>query len=260
MHRILIHAGFHKTGTTGLQETLRTNQHALQPKIQLVLRPGMKALCASARAYSRSRSDLDLGLVKYEASLLLDSLHTSAAEIIILSSEDLSGHMPGRYGLRSYGAAPHVMRALALACKTTAPKASCDFFFTTRAGEPWLRSCYSQHLLNTRMVMDETEYVKRFAPFADHTAIIAQVEAEVPDNKVTLATLEAGADAPLGIAGALLDCLDLDPAIRAALVPTEKPATMVSEPSNDQLLALNRSDLDDASLRAEKRMLLKGDA
>ena len=31
MRRIIIHAGFHKTGTTSLQQTLRANRAALRP-------------------------------------------------------------------------------------------------------------------------------------------------------------------------------------------------------------------------------------
>ena len=54
--KIIIHAGFHKTGTTSLQQNLRANRAVLRPDIRLVLRPGMTALCESARAYSRSRA------------------------------------------------------------------------------------------------------------------------------------------------------------------------------------------------------------
>lgn len=54
MRRVIIHAGFHKTGTNSLQQTLRDDLH-------LLLRPAMLALCEYARAYSRSREKYDLG-------------------------------------------------------------------------------------------------------------------------------------------------------------------------------------------------------
>ena len=57
--RIIIHAGFHKTGTTTVQKTLRANREDLRPHCRIILRPGMVALCEAARAYSVSRSQTD---------------------------------------------------------------------------------------------------------------------------------------------------------------------------------------------------------
>jgi hypothetical protein len=256
MRRIIIHAGFHKTGTTSLQQTLRANRAALRPEIRLVLRPGMTALCECARAYSRSREDYDLGMVKYEAAALMETLQPESADTIILTSEDLSGHMPGRFRLRGYGAAPHIMRALSVAIKATSPDAEVSFFFTTRSAEQWLRSCYAQHLRAARMVWDEGDYVKRLKPSADHDKILDLVKREVPYNAVLDAALEDHAARPLGMAEALLDHLQIDGPRRAALVPS--PARKVGLPAalKAELLALNRSDLDDAALRKAKRALI----
>lgn len=260
MRRILIHAGFHKTGTTHLQQTLRANRAALRPDIRLVLKPGMKALCESARAYSRSREDYDLGMVKYEAAMLVQQLENEDAPTIILTSEDLSGHMPGRYGLHGYGAAPHLMRALSVAFGTAAPDATLTFFFTTRAAEPWLRSCYAQHLRSVRMVWDEDDYLKRLKSSADHDAILDLIKPEISDHALLDASLEEYAAKRLGTADALLQSLGLPAERRDGLVASEQRNAALPEAIKSELLALNRSDLNESALRAAKRAVIEGAA
>jgi hypothetical protein len=260
MRRIIIHAGFHKTGTTSLQQTLRKNRANLRPDVRLVLRPGMKALCECARAYSRSREDYDLGMVKYEAVALIEELRDEEAPTIILSSEDLSGHMPGRYRLHGYGAAPHIMRALSVAIKAASPDADISFFFTTRAAAPWLRSCYAQHLRASRMVWDEGDYVKRLSASADLDKILDLVKQEVPGHMVEDAALEDHAGRPLGMAEALLDHLGLTEARRATLLPSPTRNASLPASLRAELLALNRSGLDDGALRKAKRALIESTA
>ena len=257
MRRIIIHAGFHKTGTTSLQQTLRANRAALRPDVRLVLRPGMTALCESARAFSRSREDYDLGLVKYEAALLAEALQDEDANTIIITSEDLSGHMPGRHGLHGYGATPHLMRALSVAFKAAAPEDEVTFFFTTRAPDPWLRSCYAQHLRATRMIWDEDDYLKRFISSADHGQILDLVKHEITDHAVLDAALEEHADRPLGLAEVLLDQMGIDDKRRATFRPAPLRNASPSEELKSELLALNRSDLDPVALRKAKHTLLE---
>ena len=260
MRRIMFHAGFHKTGTTSLQQTLRANRAALRPEIRLVLRPGMTALCECARAFSRSREDYDLGLVKYEAAVLVERLSEEDATTIVISSEDLSGHMPGRHGLHGYGAAPHLMRALSVAFKMAAPDDELTFFFTTRALDPWLRSCYAQHLRFARMIWDEADYVKRLKTSAEHEKIIDLVRREVPEQTVVRAAFEEHAERRLGLAEALVDHLGLSDercAKMSAAAPRNAalPADILAE-----LLTLNRSDLDDTALKKAKRAVIEGAA
>lgn len=260
MRRVIFHAGFHKTGTTSLQQTLRANRAALRPDVRLVLRPGMTALCESARAFSRSREDYDLGLVKYEAAMLVERLEDESATTIVISSEDLSGHMPGRHGLHGYGAAPHLMRALSVAFKAAAPDDELTFFFTTRAADPWLRSCYAQHLRSARMVWDEADYVKRLKTSAEHDKIVDLVRREVPEHTVETAKLEDYAKRPLGMAEAVLDHLGLSAERRARLGAAAPRNAALPTEILAELLALNRSDLDDAALRKAKRAVIEGTA
>ena len=258
MRRIILHAGFHKTGTTSLQNTLHANRGALQPDVRLILRAGMTALCEACRGYSRSRSDLDLGLVKYEAALLAEQLQKDKAQTIFITSEDLSGHMPGRHGLRSYAAAPHLMRALAIAFTAAAPADQIIFFFTTRDADDWLHSSYVQHLKASRMVLDEEQYATRFRNAAAFGDVLDQIGAEVPGHAVVHAALEQHPPGPFGPAGAALDVMGVSGARRERLVPASGPANIGLAPAlKAELLALNRSDLSQSDLKTAKRALLK---
>ncbi|MCR8824993.1 hypothetical protein [Pseudosulfitobacter koreensis] len=251
--RILIHAGFHKTGTTTMQKTLRANRKVLRP-CRIVLRPDMVALCEAARAYSVSRSQTDLALIQYEAASLAESWGTETADVV-LSSEDLSGHMPGRRGLTTYDATPRIMRALTQAIAAALPNAEQVLYFTTRAADPWLRSCYVQHLRATRITLSAAEYAARMAASADLDGIVAQVAAAVPGIRVVAQPLE-GCTTPLGPLAPLLDVLGIAPETL-----NSRPPENTSPPPGltDAMLALNRSDLSDADWRVARDALKRED-
>lgn len=257
MRRIILHAGFHKTGTTSLQQTLRANRRRLAPEFRLVLRPGMTALCEAARGYSERRDDLNLGLVKYEAALLAERLQRDPADTILISSEDLSGHMPGRRGLRDYSAAPKLMQALALAFDTALPEDELVFFFTTREAESWLRSCYTQHLKASRLPLDADDYMKRFAGSASLESIVAQVAKALPRHAVLQAALEDHKARPLGPAEALLDVAGVPDARRGRLKYLPPANTAPPAEIQARLLELNRSALSQSALQEAKRALFR---
>ncbi|MGJ8545837.1 MAG: hypothetical protein ACSHWZ_10370 [Sulfitobacter sp.] len=256
--RLFLHAGFHKTGSTSLQETLRANRHALAPDIRLILRPRIKALCEAARGWSASASELDLGLVAYEAALLGESLASETAEQVVISAEDLCGHMPGRRGVKSYSAAPRLMRTMADAIKAALPEVELAFLFTTRDAQSWLTSSYAQHLRASRMRLSFRDYHRMFSPAADLDSVVANIAAALPGCAVHSAPLAACAPRPLGPAEALLDLLDLAAPRRAALVPHAIANAAPGLDLNAALLELNQSDLPDLALRAAKRTLLQG--
>ncbi|WP_339768212.1 hypothetical protein [uncultured Pseudosulfitobacter sp.] len=253
--RIIIHAGFHKTGTTTVQKTLRANREDLRPHCRIILRPGMVALCEAARAYSVSRSQTDLALIQYEAAALADGWAARGKDIVI-SSEDLAGHMPGRRGLTAYDATPRIMKALVQAFAAAAPDAQQVLYFTTRAAAPWLRSCYVQHLRATRITQDADEYAADMAGSANLDQIVAQVADAVPHVQVIAQPLEA-CTTPLGPLAPLLDLLGgIDP---ATLTPRPPDNTAPPQGKIDAMLALNRSALSDADWRVAKDTLKRED-
>lgn len=257
--RVILHPGFHKTGTTTVQQALRINRAALSPHLRIVLRPGMIAVCEAARAWSRNRDPLDMALFRYELAQLADDWKAGDPRPVLLASEDLCGHMPGRHGLTSYSAAPSLMQAAVETIAQTRPKAGIALFFSTRAAEPWLASCHAQHLAASRMTLSAHDYAERFRASADLDAIVDAVAVAQP-YPVHRQALDASRDRRLGPLDPLLDAVGLPEAQRAGLKP--QPAANTAPPVHvlNRLLDLNRGDLDDAALRAAKKSLLQGDA
>ncbi|HAC50653.1 MAG TPA: hypothetical protein DCE85_15435, partial [Sulfitobacter sp.] len=72
--RIILHPGFHKTGTSSLQATLRANRTALKPHVALRLRWHMKDLLHATRGYSTWRDPLTLLKAEHRFETLLDGL------------------------------------------------------------------------------------------------------------------------------------------------------------------------------------------
>ena len=64
--RLVLHAGFHKTGTTSLQQTLRKNKRLLSRHWRVFTRLGQEPLCEAARAYSVRREPLERALLAHE--------------------------------------------------------------------------------------------------------------------------------------------------------------------------------------------------
>jgi len=112
--RIVVRAGFHKTGTTSAQSFLAENGPVLRPAMALGM--GYKF----RRRFQSYLNGLNLG-----------------KRDLLISSEELSGHMPGRGDLADYSAAPILMRENKDVLKTTYPNCDLTFVFTLRKAETW---------------------------------------------------------------------------------------------------------------------------
>ncbi|MFT7593125.1 MAG: hypothetical protein ACI8R4_000437 [Paracoccaceae bacterium] len=255
MH-VIVHAGFHKTGTTTIQKALRQNHAALEPYVKIILRSDMVAVCETARAYSASADVLDLSLFQYELSQLAEGWDASDTRPVLLDSEDLGGHMPGRRGLTSYAATPLLMRTLVETLCKIRPDARAQFFFSTRSADPWLASCYAQHLRATRITQSVEEYTHAYRDSARLAEIIGQIATAVAPHPVHHCALESSQTRPLGPLDPVLDLIGLPDAVRARLVAHPRVNTAPSPAKCDRLLALNRSDLGAKVWRAAKRALL----
>lgn len=258
--RVILHPGFHKTGTSTVQAALHANRAALARHLRVVLRPGMAALCEAARAWSATRDPLDMALYTYEAAQLAGTWAPDDPRPVLLASEDLAGHMPGRLGLTSYDATPALMRTLVETVQQVHPDAAFTFYFSTRSAGPWLASCHAQHLAATRMTLDARDYASRYSASADLDAITGRVARAVAPHPVHRCALEDGRDRPLGPLDPLLDAIGLSGPARAALVPASPANTAPDEATRAALLRLNRGDGSDAEVHAAKLALLRGRA
>jgi hypothetical protein len=106
MSRIVIHAGFHKTGTSTPQAWLGAARGLLRPHAKIVPARGMQALLHACRACSTLPEPLSPAKVAARADAFARGIAGLKGRALILSAEALPGRPPGRPGIDSCAAAP----------------------------------------------------------------------------------------------------------------------------------------------------------
>lgn len=256
MH-VIVHPGFHKTGTTSLQAALRTNRKKLSPDIRILLKDDMPSLTATTKAYSVSMEPLDLALVIYEAGQVAESIPADT-KTVILSSESLCGQIPGRNNVKDYRAAPRLMGTLYDAFSEAHPTAKLSFFFSTRDRQPWLASCYTQHLRASRMTLSADNYIETFTPSSDLEKIVRDCVGAVPMCGVVSVRIEDSGKTRLGLLDRMLDIAGYPKTSREALTPVANLNTSPTPAQVAALLEVNRSNMSDTQARAARTALNKG--
>lgn len=256
--RITVHAGFHKTGTTSVQRTLRENRAALKARFVLALPWKLKPLLHAARAYSAYGDPLSLAKFTHRAEAFAAGLPPLRHRDLILCSEELSGHLPGRGGLPDYRAAPVLMGELCAALLRRFPQADLSVVYSTRTAASWLESAYWEQVKSSSQRLSLPDFRAEYAAAADFAPILAQVGQAIAPARLESFALEECAALPLGPAAALLSLAGLPAAELAALAPVPPANTRLPQAALDHLLHLNRS-IEDSATRAEaKRAYLAG--
>lgn len=257
MVRVVIHAGFHKTGTTSVQSAARTNAALLRPHARVFLKDGFRSLTDAARSYSARPQPRGLDAVHDQALAFFRGLDRDDPRPVAMLSEDLSGHLPGRHGIADYRAAPALMAQVAAACVTVLGEAvDLRFRFSTRAADPWLRSAYWQILRSARRTEEPEEFARIFAPAADFDTVVAEIARAVAPFPVETTALEDLRDATEGPITPILDLLEI-PAETRANLELGAPANVRPEGLDAVFLALNRCGLPDGKVAMLKKTTLR---
>lgn len=253
--KIVVHAGFHKTGTSTVQAVLRTNRKALMPALAIRLKGQMQELISTTRGYSTYLTSDALEKVSRRFDALLDDLPGMPRRTLLLSAEELSGHMPGRGPLADYSAAPVLMYQFWQRAQEKFPQTPVVFCFATRAPEAWRRSAWAEHVKSSGMQLAFEDYSARYPTASDLPDVVSEVRRRVP-APVHSYTLEDCANLPLGPADPVLDLCDVSDDIRSALIPQPPQNTRMSEDMLVALLEINRAHKDTATRNAAKALLL----
>ena len=254
MTRILLHPGFHKTGTSSIQHFLWTNRQTLAPHLGIVLLRHLKPVVRMSCRFSRFQNPIDLiDLVPALDQALVEAAIAPHQDIVI-SCEGLLGHLPGWPNVASYDAAPVLIACYAGYFQDRYPGADLQIVLTTRDATGWLFSAYRHHLRGQRLTLTSDEFAIRYATAANLNAVADAVAAavDVPVMTVDLADMR---DFPGGPGGAICDLMDLPEAIFAQLRPVGQGNTGPEAPLWQQFLDLNLSDLPDRVVQAEKARL-----
>ena len=257
MTRVVIHAGFHKTGTTSVQSTLRANRALLEPHLRVYLKEDFDALTEATRAYCAApESDAALNAVGRYAMRFFRRIERDDPRPVLMSSEDLSGHLPGRRRRPGYHAAPLIMSVIAENTRHRfGDTLDLVFFFSTRDSDTWLRSTWWQNLRSTRLTDDLDLYATRPEVATDLDRIVEAVANAVSPARVMSESLDVSRARREGPLAPLLDLLGLLPEVREALTILPPVNAQPVAGLDEVFVALNRSALGDDTLREAKKTL-----
>lgn len=259
--RIVLHPGFHKTGTTSIQRFLHDNGKAIYPTHAIGMDWRFPDLLSATRGFSVWRDDDSLAKAALRFAAFISKLDLPRGRNLVISAEALSGHLPGRDGLADYSAAPVLMaefvRVLEAAYKGDFELA---VLITTRDADPWLNSVWAEHVKSSRMILDRASFRSRFAQAADFDPITGPIAKVVAPHALHLARLEDIRSLPLGPATPLVDLMGLREPALARLRPATTHNASPDGEVLEELLRLNRSDLDKDALHAAKRAVLSAAA
>lgn len=254
--RILIHPGFHKTGTTSLQDALTDNADLLEPHLQVIGRSGMPSACRTAKAYSETRDPVDLSIFTFEFAAVMEAQDLADPRPLFITSEDLAGHLIGRRGVADYGAAPALAAAISdVVTEVAGDRAAFSFYVSTRRHR-WLKSCYWQLLLRDRLCLEEAAFMERYRDAADLAAAAKAIARAVAPHPLARTVLE-DMTGPLGPLDPVLDRLGLPDPVRARLAPPRRRNTKGGPKLRRRMLAVNRSDLSDREALVWRHRMLR---
>lgn len=256
--RLVIHPGFHKTGTKSVQTALRDNASVLAPYLRVLLREDLPELIDRARGYSRHPTPRRMQSVYDAALAVFETLDPGDHRPVLISSEDLSGYMPGRRDVFHYRAVPAIMAQIERAALARfGADAELSFYFSTRAPKPWLTSLWWQNLRGTRLDMPLKRYLRVSAELGDLDLVVAAVASGVTAARVDAVSLDITADLPEGPLAPLLELVGLPTHARSALRFGPPANVRPGMGLEDVFLALNRSGLPDDVVAGAKRDLLR---
>jgi hypothetical protein len=255
MRQILIHPGFHKTGTSSIQHYLWLNREVLEPHLSLLMLRHMKPVVKDCARFSRTGNPMDLvDLV----SLLDDAVSENPPHPdrhLVVSSEGLSGHLPGWPGVPDYAAVPMMTSYIVGYFGETFPTADVRVVFTTRDGEGWLFSAYRHHLKGYRLTQDYVDFARAHEGATALDKMAAEVAEAIAPVPVETLSMTDALQHPLGPGAALVGKLPIPAGALVATTPVGRGNEGPGDNVWKEYLALNRSDLTDDEVQARKTEL-----
>jgi hypothetical protein len=237
VRRVVIHAGFHKTGTTSTQSVFRRNAGKLAPRVRVMLQADMRlAVFATRHAHRRPAAPIR-ALFRAALTHALRRGPKGDARPVLVSWEGLSGVIPGRDGVRGYAATAPALAADAVRAVRAAfgPEAEITLVYTTREGEAWRDSAWRHLVARGQFAGDAAAHAAMLDGPPDLGAEVARISAAVAPVPVVALPLEATGAARLGAAEALLTLAGLTPEEIAALRPAGRRNV---GPSGDEVAAI----------------------
>ena len=260
--RVIVHTGFHKTGTSSLQSWLGQNRRALRPHLLFYGKADFLAAGSAARIYGQKPYPWRLRAFRRSFGQFLSKVPD--APVIVLSRETFSGSMPGHRrfparlitGYRSV-AVPLGHQIIAALRDRFGADVQITFLYTLREREAWIRSVYGHLLRSIHLAEDFDTFRGRFPNLIDPRAEAEAIAKALRLQDVHYAALEDYGTRREGPAAAVLDLLDVPEALRATLAPAQRANGGQTPEIEAEFLKMNRASRDKAMLKKTKDAMLK---
>lgn len=262
MTRVLLHAGFHKTGTKTVQHFLRSNRPLLRDRAVLVLPARIRELTRLGFWYQDLPEPDMLDRMRDAYADFFRSLKRLPGRDLVISAENMLGRMPDGRSDCAYPVAGALLPAIIAALRSLPPPVEIVVYLSMRAQPGWVRSLYA-HFAAKPEQPRLTEDFGRFAARFTHLSLEREADRIVnalPDCPVSVQNIETLSNARFGIAQPFVDFLDLPEGRLSQFSPVEHRHRSADPALVSELVALNRSDLDAEALAQAKRDLIRANA
>lgn len=260
MVHVIIHPGFHKTGTSSLQDWLGRHRNALKPHLSYYGKSDFPQAGTAARIYGQKPYPWRLWAFRRAFDSFLSRVPD--VPVIVLSRETFSGAMPGHRRMTGRLTTSYRRTAIPLGRQIIAglrhrfgPEVEITFLYTLRARESWIRSVYGHLLRSIHLPCDYDTFRAQFGDLMDprREAEAIATALGVAAHLVDLDDVGVRREGP---AAAVLDLLDVPQSVRDALPPATQANIGQTTALEAAFLAMNRSSRDKAALKRQKDAML----
>ena len=253
--QILLHPGFHRTGTSSMQHFLWMNREKLAPHLTIRLTRHFKSVARLCARYAITENPLDLTDMIGELDIAFAQDPVPTGRNLLISSEMFCGEIPGHGTVKDYRAAPTLISYLAGYLQERFPNAQIRVILTTRDADDWLFSVYRHVLRRSRVTITREEFAETYKAAADFEAILQDIAEAIEPLDVLFLPLDHALHNAAGPGAALLDQLPLPDDVRNALLPVGIGAKGAEPHLWGQFLAMNRADYPDDQVTAQKEQM-----
>lgn len=214
MTRIIIHAGFYKTGTTSFQRYFEVNAALFENKFYYCSKAQLSHAAIAAREFGTRPFWWRLRAFRRAFETVVTTLPD--ADVIVISREQFSGAMPGFktiFGRRitsNATAAIPLAKEINRALRRRFGENTCiEYLFTLREGESWVKSIYGHVQRSRTVTQDFATFRSSFPEKIDLLPEAASIAQAANADDFHTSFLEDTSAHPLGPAKALIDLLAL---------------------------------------------------